>query len=562
MKALILAAGYGTRLLPFTQTTPKALFSIGGRPLLDINIHMLIAAGCDAIMVNTHHLPQKVEAFLTAQKYPLPVHTRHEPQILGTGGAVQNMADFWDNTPFMVINSDILTDIDLAQVYRFHLSHPYSATLVLIDDPRFNTVCIDEHHHINGFRRGQDSVGNAFAALTFTGIQVLDPAILKSIPKTGYANIIDVYETILSQGNHLQAFIASEHSWSDIGTPVAYRKSAFEAMAAEAFGTIAPREVAGRLAKTRLQGDGSDRIWSRLSAGKHSLIVVDHGIRTQQPPAEVDAFVSIGNHLHERGLPVPGIISHDTFVGLVFLEDLGDENLQARIGRTQSRDRIIAYYQQAVDILIQMSIAGAMGFDPAWACQMPRYDEDLILKNECRYFVEEFLNEYVGIEVDFERLADDFYHLAEQALSFGVDGFMHRDLQSRNIMVHGDRLYLIDFQGGRMGPLQYDLASLLIDPYVSLSTCVQNRLLAYCIKRLQMRMDIDPAAFRHCYKYCCLTRNLQILGAFAYLSRVKQKTYFEQYIPRAFKTLKQSLAGSENDEFQALKACVNELQIS
>ncbi len=72
-------------------------------------------------------------------------------------------------------------------------------------------------------------------------------------------------------------------------------------------------------------------------------------------------------------------------------------------------------------------------------------------------------------------------------------------------------------------------------------------------------MDIDPAAFRHCYKYCCLTRNLQILGAFAYLSRVKQKTYFEQYIPRAFKTLKQSLAGSENDEFQALKACVNEL---
>ena len=135
MKALILAAGLGTRLRPYSENTPKPLFTIAKRPLLDIIISNLIDSGCKAIIVNTHHLHQKIDSYLARKKYPVPVTTRHEPDILGTGGAIKNVADFWDNTPFMVINSDIVTDIDFKGVYEFHLNHCHPVTLVLSQRP-------------------------------------------------------------------------------------------------------------------------------------------------------------------------------------------------------------------------------------------------------------------------------------------------------------------------------------------------------------------------------------------------------------------------------------------
>ena len=128
MKAMILAAGYGTRLQPYTNHTPKPLFPIAGRPLLDAIIRRLQQAGCRAVIVNTHHLHQQIEDFIAGQHYSLEVYTRHEPQILGTGGAVKNVADFWDNQPFMVINADIIADIDLAKVYITHCRHRPAAT--------------------------------------------------------------------------------------------------------------------------------------------------------------------------------------------------------------------------------------------------------------------------------------------------------------------------------------------------------------------------------------------------------------------------------------------------
>ncbi|MBW2539678.1 MAG: NTP transferase domain-containing protein, partial [Deltaproteobacteria bacterium] len=86
MKAMILTAGLGTRLLPFTQNTPKALFPMAGRPILDIIIHSLQQAGCKSIIINTHHLQQKIDSFLAEQQYTIPVVTRYEPILLGTGG--------------------------------------------------------------------------------------------------------------------------------------------------------------------------------------------------------------------------------------------------------------------------------------------------------------------------------------------------------------------------------------------------------------------------------------------------------------------------------------------
>ena len=293
----------------------------------------------------------------------------------------------------------------------------------------------------------------------------------------------------------------------------------------------------------------------RLSAGDHTLIMVDHGIRSDRSICEVDSFVAIGRHLYLQGVAVPRISLYDTFCGLVFLEDLGDEHLQTRISRTSDQGEIIACYENVIDNALKMWRLGAEGFNTAWTYQSTHYDIELIMQKECRYFVDAFLNECLKLQITFDELADEFSTLAAQALKFAATGFMHRDLQSRNIMMHNDQPFFIDFQGGRLGALQYDLAALLIDPYVALSNAVQRELRDYGINALATATGLDSGRLLQGYKYCCLTRNLQILGAFGFLSKIKGKTYFKTYIPTALKTLKTNLA-SLRSEFPRLAKLV------
>jgi NDP-sugar pyrophosphorylase family protein/aminoglycoside/choline kinase family phosphotransferase len=573
MKALILAAGLGTRLRPYTNHTPKPLFTLAGRPLLDIIIARLIDASCRAVVINTHHLHERIDSYLAGQTYPIPVITRHEPVILGTGGAIKNVADFWDDRPFMVINSDIFTDIDLKEVYGYHLNHLHPATLVLHDDPAFNTVTVDS----KGFVRSFDDRISPYAAadphshrsasfklentekLTFTGIQVLNPEILEMIPDNVFSSIIDIYEDILSQKKKIPAFISKDYYWKDLGTPERYRQVVFDDMAPKAFKAAFPGRVNAKIVRTALYGDGSDRKWYRVTGGNASLIMADHGIRQDDSTCEANAFVSIGLHLKSKGIPIPKIYLYDTFSGHVFMEDLGDMNLQTFIKNIKNQERIVSHYKVLIKTLGKLSIDGRKGFNPAWTFQTAAYTEDLILEKECRYFVDAFLNNYLGMNIRFNDLEAEFRSLAEKALRFSVNGFMHRDMQSRNIMVKKDRFYFIDFQGGRLGPIQYDLASLLIDPYVNLPRAVQNALLAFCVETLSPVLRVSPDQFLFCYQYCALTRNLQILGAFGFLTRIKKKTYFEKYIPNAIKTLQYHLSTLQHEEFPTLTSIVRQI---
>lgn len=594
MKALILAAGFGTRLLPFTENTPKPLFTISGRALIDIIICSLQHAGCEAIIINTHHLYQKIESFLAVQKYKIPVFTQYEPFILGTGGAIKNVADFLDNEPFFVINSDIITDMDLKEIYAFHLSHHHPVTLVLYDDPEFNTVSVDNHNFVTHFSDKKEKTCPAHKGrLTFTGIQVLNPGFLDFIPENTFYSTIDAYRKLIVKDGKIKAFIPGKHLWNDMGTPEKYREAAFESMASDTFKQLRPDYIGKKVKKKKLKGDGSDRSWYRVTTTGRlpvstdpgtsdepdkgampdlimpdlimpdlvipDLILADHGIRTQNTTSEIDAFVKIGRHLHDMGIPVPMIYSYDTFSGLVFLEDLGDVNLQDMVRDIKKPEETISCYKSVISSLITLSMSGAKGFNTSWTYQSAWYSKDLIYEKECRYFVDSFLKGYAGLNLSFKDFKDEFISLADNTLKFPITGFMHRDMQSRNIMVKNNHFYFIDFQGGRMGPIQYDLASLLIDPYVELPYSMQDELLNYCIEKLSCCMEFEKNNFRSCYKYCTITRNLQILGAFGYLSRIKGKTYFEKFIPAAIKTLKHTLCTLKDTEFPNLKSIVETL---
>jgi aminoglycoside/choline kinase family phosphotransferase/dTDP-glucose pyrophosphorylase len=557
MKAIILSAGLGTRLLPHTKHVPKPLFSLGGKPILEILIENLICAGCHSLMINTHHLGEKIEAFLSQKKFSIQVKISHEPDILGTGGAIKNVENFWDDTPFMVINCDIDTDIDFKKVYDFHLSHGYSATLVLTDSPEFNTVSCDFDGFITDFYLPKLSNHHPEKKrYTFTGIQVLNKEILGFIPGKTFYSIIDAYTSLIKSSRKIKSFFAMESYWKDIGTPERYREAILDRMIPEAFYKAFSEYPDTFPIITPLKGDGSDRDWFRITSGNKTLILADHGIHTGPEPSEANSFVRIGNHLHSHGVPVPQIFHEDIFSGFVFMQDLGDTDLQKTVLDAKDSGTIRRLYEKVIINLCHMWIEGAKKFDPLWTFQTAHYDQHLILERECRYFVDAFLCGYLGLNIGFEDLASDFHYLAEQIQDYSCRGFMHRDFQSRNIMVNEAGVFFIDFQGGRSGPIQYDLASILIDPYTSLPQTLQQHLLKFCIEYLNTLKPIAHDRFQKGFNFCAISRNLQILGAFGFLSRIKKKIGFEKYIPQATRTLKSNLKFFKDDEFKLLKNLV------
>ena len=220
MQAAILAAGLGTRLRPLTHTTPKALVPVLNRPLLGVLLAQLQEAGAFRVAVNTHHLAEQVQHFLEVASPPgLEVMIRHEPEILGTGGGLRSLAGALDDAPFLAINADILTDLDLAEIFRQHREQAL-ATLVLHDYPRFNNVCLDEAGRVAGV--GAPPPPNSGPPLAYTGVQVVSPKMLKWLPPEGPADLVTAWQQAIAQGEELAAVVVSGHFWQDLGTPETY----------------------------------------------------------------------------------------------------------------------------------------------------------------------------------------------------------------------------------------------------------------------------------------------------------------------------------------------------
>ncbi len=559
MKAFILAAGMGTRLSPFTDHTPKPLFPVAGRPLIDRIIRGLENDGFTEIAINLHHLAGQIEQYLTRQAYRARIRLFHEPRILGTGGGIKNLGDFWDDTPLLVINSDILTDINLRDVYDYHVANRCQATLAIHDRSEFNTVAVDADDNIVSFSGRNERLKNR-PLQAFTGIQVINSEFINFAPEAEFFSSIEVYRKMIKAGRKVRGYRVKNHCWEDMGTPRRYLKTAFNLIAREAFGAAFNRVPENEPAFLKLKGDGSDRSWYRVSSGTDTLVAVSHGIRATSGVCEADAFINIGRHLQNRGLPVPRIYAGDPFSGIAFLEDLGDRHLQDVVLSLDSPEKRTVLYHRVIDGLVALSQKGFKGFDTAWTYQTASYDRQVIMENECAYFVEAFLHLKMGLtDIAFGTLEAEFELLCEKTLAHGIFGFMHRDCQSRNIMLRGGDCFFIDFQGGRIGPVQYDLASLLIDPYVDLSTEFQAKLRDYGMGRVCEATGADEKTFRKGYSYCCITRSLQILGAFGYLSCKKGKPAFADYIPAALAGLKRALAGPEGKDFPKLGAVVRQL---
>lgn len=211
MQAIILAAGYGTRLRPYTDIRPKPLFPVLNRPLLELLLAQLQQCGCNRIVVNSHHLAAQIEAVVSS--WPGVLY-QFEPEILGTGGSLRRALARLTDEPILVMNGDLYHQVDLPQVYQHHLLSKNKITLALHACPRFNTVAI-QGDRVAGF--GSSSADS----LAFTGIHVVEPKTIAQIPDHGFFHIIDLYRVLAREGQIGYCRVDGS-LWRDIGTPADY----------------------------------------------------------------------------------------------------------------------------------------------------------------------------------------------------------------------------------------------------------------------------------------------------------------------------------------------------
>lgn len=210
MKAMILAAGFGTRLRPYSLIRPKPLFPLLTTPLLLHTIQRLKGAGFTEIGINCHHLAMQIRESV---KDIEGIHLFPEEDILGTGGGLQNAAAWFGDEPVLVTNGDIFHDFDFAEILSYHVEQGRIATLVCHDFPRFNKVSLGEDNMVMQF----SPCKHAARVAAFTGVHVLEPRALAVVPP-GFSTIIDCYNHWLQAGEVVQAMMVHDQFWTDMGT--------------------------------------------------------------------------------------------------------------------------------------------------------------------------------------------------------------------------------------------------------------------------------------------------------------------------------------------------------
>ena len=221
MRAIVLSAGYGTRLWPLTEDRTKPAIPILGKPLVGYVAEYLAGYGIDEIVVNLHHRPESVRKALgDGSRFGVKLHYVEEPEILGTSGALDNTRAFFENETFVVVNGKIITDIDLKAALETHRKSNALATLVLLPNDRRERFSVIETEGglVKGFGGMPVDSGSGPAPLMFTGIHIMEPRILEYVPRGVFSDsVVHVYPKAIANGEILAGHVASG-KWRELST--------------------------------------------------------------------------------------------------------------------------------------------------------------------------------------------------------------------------------------------------------------------------------------------------------------------------------------------------------
>jgi aminoglycoside/choline kinase family phosphotransferase len=291
-----------------------------------------------------------------------------------------------------------------------------------------------------------------------------------------------------------------------------------------------------------IAGDGSNRSYYRLIGDDLRTAVGAVG-----PDREENrAFLSFTDAFRGAGLPVPEIYGHDEAVGVWLEEDLGDTTLfnalvEARKNEPGSPfpDSMLPLYKRVVEMLPRFQVEGGRVIDYTHAYPRAAFDRQSILW-DLNYFKYHFLK-LAHVPFNEQRLENDFATLADFLLTADTRHFLYRDFQSRNIMMVDDEPFFIDYQGGRRGAPQYDIASLLYDAKAAVPEPVRDELLAHYLDALSTHIDVDRPAFIQQYRGYVLVRIMQAMGAYGYRGFFERKPRFLQSVPFAARNIRRIL---------------------
>lgn len=224
MQGMILAAGFGTRLKPLTDTMPKALVPLLGRPMLHHIIDKFISSGINEIIINAHYFSDQIEEFVKRSDYKADIKVVREETILGTGGGIFNMLPHITEEDFFVYNTDVVCDVNLNELIKYHKINQAIATMVMQDRETFNQVIIDSENRFCGLNlvnKGikkivREPVGDS-SLMAFCGIHAVNKRIISYQEKKTEYSIIDVYLNAVSEKEKVTAYKPEVH-WFDIGT--------------------------------------------------------------------------------------------------------------------------------------------------------------------------------------------------------------------------------------------------------------------------------------------------------------------------------------------------------
>ena len=230
MKAMVLAAGLGTRLRPLTNDRPKALVTVAGRTMLEIVLTRLRHFGVNEVIVNTHHYAEKISHYLVANgNFGMRIEISHEEQLLDTGGGLKKAAWFFlegdSQQPFIVHNVDVVSSIDLSRMVHLHTEQGALATLAVQDRETSRYLLFDGEGMLCGRQAGPAGTPEfvrsveGSEAFAFSGIHIVSPRIFEGMKEDGAFSIIDAYLRLAAQKEKIAAFRADMYHWRDLGTP-------------------------------------------------------------------------------------------------------------------------------------------------------------------------------------------------------------------------------------------------------------------------------------------------------------------------------------------------------
>ncbi len=602
LKIFIPAAGLGERLRPITNHIPKPLLPILGRPIIETILERVSKISSGKIGINLHYRPEDLRKWILNSIYANRVTFFPENPVLGTGGALKNAESFLSDRHFLVHNSDIVSDIDIARLIETHISSGNIATLATHNYPKYNTVITDKDGYVLNVEDPSSPSSSAQTVkVAYTGIAVYSPEIFRYMP-AGISHATSAWIAASRSGHKIKALDFTGCYWRDIGTPASYASALIEQLRAEGETTyVHPSakeckhaEMDGHViiedratikenvslrncimlpessaeknsshenciigpdfkidlsesemmesfrkdSKILIGTGGSDRRYYRIRNNSTSSVLME----CKMDDPDFARHIEYSRFLSRFSVPVPELLDTNTLMMQATFEDLGDVSLYSWLKCRRSDNEIEVMYRKVIDILVILHTTATEHLSECNLLQNRIFDYDHF-RWETGYFLERFVRDVKKIEAkDTSALQNELHRIALTADSFKKT-IIHRDFQSQNIMITKGIPRLIDYQGMRIGPPAYDIASILWDPYYRIEDRIRDRILKHYLVSIKNTTSIDEKEFMNALVLCRLQRHMQALGAYGFLSSVKGKKYFLKHVPEALRLLKEDILG-------------------